>query len=819
MKKIPRILAPIALVLSLFPGTALPLDTIADIKCDVTMDFGVYRPLPVDVTPDATSYTIAPDFKNVVNFKDFAFSTEQEDLLRKNGFVAAPGSFLEMYDAYNKAKEEGLPVFVTVDALLHAYHELFDFALRTIETRKLLEDADALTSALLAASFIQYTETSDPTVRDAAFLNTAYFAVAMKLLDPASTVPEPVRTLANQELALIDAHSGMNSSPIFGYSEDYSQYIPRGHYTLSEDLKKYFRAMMWYGRMSFHAEPSIFLGVSSEMAEKATRRALLMARAAAGLKIRGHGALEVWERIYLPTTFFVGKSEDLDLYQYLSIGEKTYGAPLDSIPLDRFSNEAELELFLGEIRKLPPPAIVPEWGKGFRLMGQRFIPDSYMFTELVFPRTQRYFPRGLDVMAVLGSNRADEILDKVFHENTDTSYTAQMDRLKAEFKAMDDSVWAQNLYWNWLYCLMPLLAPKGTGFPPYMQTAAWEDKELSCALGSWAELRHDTILYAKQSYTCGVADFGFNASRVEPNPWAFARLASLTRLTLEGLANQGLLFEEFESRLEELHSLLLDLKQIAEKELENRALSIEEKRRILLIGETLAWLTIFEDANGIGDDLEDDMSVIADVHTDLLVTNKCLEEGVGRPLDLYVIVDAGGELAVALGSAFSYYEFAWPMADRLTDEAWKKMLSTTPPPLLPVWMESYIDLATPPPPGLPYNYANHTTFGNFKFDMTLDPATPTAGDAVEIRITCISNPRAPLALEAIRGKNRTLVKLTPDASTPAPLDYVGTLDTTGWDPGDVSVTVYSPERADIFSVDSFYLKGKKAAAGRGMALR
>jgi hypothetical protein len=34
-----------------------------------------------------------------------------------------------------------------------------------------------------------------------------------------------------------------------------------------------------------------------------------------------------------------------------------------------------------------------------------------------------------------------------------------------------------------------------------MSTEAWKYKELNTALASWTQLRHDTILYAKQSYT------------------------------------------------------------------------------------------------------------------------------------------------------------------------------------------------------------------------------------------------------------------------------------------------------------------------------
>ena len=38
--------------------------------------------------------------------------------------------------------------------------------------------------------------------------------------------------MVQNELTLIKGHEGFADSPIFGYKEDYSQYVPRGHYTL-----------------------------------------------------------------------------------------------------------------------------------------------------------------------------------------------------------------------------------------------------------------------------------------------------------------------------------------------------------------------------------------------------------------------------------------------------------------------------------------------------------------------------------------------------------------------------------------------------------
>jgi len=811
----------VLLTLLLLSGTgwaAAPLDMLADLTESVTTEFAVYQPMPLDVVPSVTPSNIAGDFSNVVDFDSFGFTPEQVDLLRQNGFVAIPGSYKEMYDAYNAAKEANRPVYVTVDALLHAYHELFDYCLRTLESEVFLGDLENLTDAFLTGSRVQYQQATEPAVQDAARANLAYFAVAKRILKPTDSIPAEVVSLVTQELELIDAHAGLAASPIFGYQEDYSQYVPRGHYTLSSDLERYFLAMMWYGRMTFHAEPVVFLGVSPEMAQEATRRALLIAKLAEEIQTAdSEPAIQVWERIYHPTAFFVGKAEDLSLYQYSSLAETVYGSALALLSVDALADATDIQTFLTEVTQLPPPAIVPEWGKGFRLMGQRFIPDSYMFTELVYNRTSRLFPKGLDVMAVLGSERAYEILDQVYQETDDAAYVSQMAKMKTEFEAMDDAVWAQNLYWNWLYCFMPLLAPKGAGFPSYMQGTAWQDKELSSALGSWAELRHDTILYAKQSYTCSAVFYGYQACCVEPNPWAFARLASLTQMTIDGLQRLGLLEDAFSQRLQDLHSLLVSLEGLAEKQLTNTPLTIREMRLLHTIGETLVRLTIFESPLGpIGDELDDDMAVIADVHTDIAVTNECLEEGVGRPLDLYVLVPAGpgSDLyAVAAGSAFAYYEFTWPMNDRLTDEKWQEMLSGETPPEQPEWTTSYI---APPDSGEPAyfeNAPNHGTSLYGHFSVTIDPATPCVGQSVTIRVDHPYSTPMTLYIEIICEDKCESIQLLPDESTPEPQDLICTFDTTGWTPGETTVTLYCPENLKLYFESEFTFQPAASASG------
>ena len=142
--------------------------------------------------------------------------------------------------------------------------------------------------------------------------------------------------------------------------------------------------------------------------------------------------------------------------------------------------------------------------KGFRFMGQRFVPDAYIFRELIWRNVgtndqPRQLPNGLDVMAAMGSDRAYIILDNL-GETAYANYPEQMTKMRDWTSSLTANDWTETLYNGWLYTLQPLFALPGDGYPQFMQSDAWLDKQLSTSLGSWAELKHDTILYAKQAY-------------------------------------------------------------------------------------------------------------------------------------------------------------------------------------------------------------------------------------------------------------------------------------------------------------------------------
>lgn len=425
--------------------------------------------------------------------------------------------------------------------------------------------------------------------------------------------------------------------------------------------------------------------------EEETKQALYIVKA-----INDTGTLDLWDTIYEPTVFFVGKTDDLNIFEYDALAKEIYG---ENFTLSDLQDAEKLNQFIEKAWELRDPRINSSWvldveeveeeTKGFRFMGQRFIPDSYMFQQLVYdkvgtPGDPRLFPKGLDIMAVLGSERALHHLEP---ENHYENYEEQMETLREEFSALDELVWTQNLYWTWLYCLLPLLEKKGSQYPAFMQSDAWTDKELNTALGSWTELRHDTILYAKQSYTLKVTAMPpptqVTKGYVEPNPYVYARLASLARMMREGLQQRNLLLPEYSGKLETLEQLLLNLKEISEKELSGEPLTEEEFLLIWNIGETLESLVTFETA--VESEADKSVAIVADVHTDVN-TNMVLEEGVGNVFLIFVVVNIDGRIFITEGGVFSYYEFLQPMSNRLTDEQWQAMGK----PPLPEWVSSFI---------------------------------------------------------------------------------------------------------------------------------
>jgi len=655
-------------------------------------------------------YSLPLDLNQVQNLTALDMSDAQRALLAQNGFaVAAPvaGQFREFYQIYEQWRYSDIPVFITTDSVYHIYHLLFDKMLRDLETDHFIVDLKTLTSAMLAASDQQYQTLLGTTLEEPARRNVAYFAVAAQLLGLPDPVPAPVTDLVNAELALINAAGGFSISPIWDRPdlpddqkllEDYSQYVPRGHYTRSEDLKMYFKAMMWYGRLTFRLNDDF-----------ETQRALLVTQAVrSGTTSDGTPALTLWENIYEPTVFIVGKADDLGYLEYGALSDQVFGKNPD---LAKFADATLFAQFKQATQTLPPPQINSMWvwiwqdqaqvTKGFRFMGQRFTLDAYVFGQVIWRKVgtledPRGLPRAVDFFAAMGSGEAYTILNEVgdtHYANFDT----QMTKVKTEISALGSDSWTQNLYWAWLYSLQPLISPKGSAYPPFMQTEAWTRKDLQTALGSWTELKHDTILYAKQV----MAEMGGGGEsvapphgNVEPNPEAYARLLALAQMTYDGLQSRSLLSDLTRANLENLISELTFLKNISERELAGETITDDEYWHIQYWGGTLEQFTLAaaDTTDGMSRDLSDQKAaLVADVATgtDPNGSLAALEEGVGQPTMIYVILP-DSPWRVAAGAVYSYYEFTVPPSNRMTDEAWQAQVEAGTNPAQPNWTQMFI---------------------------------------------------------------------------------------------------------------------------------
>ena len=661
------------------------------IKKTISTSFGSYSPLHIDITPNIKPTIIGNNLGNV-DKQGLEVTPQMKEFLELYGFVIVDEGYEDIYHIYSG---EEIPKFITTDLCLHAYHVLYDISLRILEGERFFFDFETMLISLRGAQIALNSTVTESSVHEALNKNIAYLSVMLYLLNETNTIPVEVEALTIAELNLINGSVG-DYSAIFGYMEDYTQYKVRGHYTRNELLGNYFKAMMYAGRMSFLTQSP---EGDPDMGINHTRMALLLI-SSFNETISTSNVWEYWDRLYEPTVFYVGASDDLTAEEYFQIWQNN-GAPSG----DALSDRILIETIIEEIQSYRKPRInsmfvyddqeVENVTQGFRLMGQRFIPDSYIFQQLVHDEVyNRLMPTGLDVFSVFGSPRADYYMEN--ENQLYPGYTDQINKLRTEFGNLTDYDWTQNLYWLWLFTLFPLLDPASEGYPGFMLSDAWTDKSLMTASSSWAELRHDTILYAKQSYT-GLKE-GITKTYpgyVEPYPEVYARLASLVRLMIDGLSERGLLIGSFSSKLIEIAEVFENLQIISIKELENEPLTDQDIGYINSAAMKIEDLASYDDPEyeewvSVADDR---MAVIADVHTDPN-TEMVLEVGTGNPFVIYVIVqDHRGNLRLARGGTFSYYEFEQPMTERLTDEEWQDMLDNNPP-SLPEWMLITIPLAS-----------------------------------------------------------------------------------------------------------------------------
>ena len=628
---------------------------------------------------------------NPQQLKDFDSTLCQK--LAEEGFAIVPSNTSQLFHIYERNDYSAFPNFVTTDLYLQLYHLYIDCMLRELEEYRLLplmtEYSKDMMDAMLA--IIHNADIDDHETKRIAGRNLQFFRVAHHLF-----TGKPIDSSYTTEKAEFDKclkAENNRSSMLMDYmgevSFPYSLFRARGHYTRSDGLKRYFHGMMWLqtATMGLNYETEVKQAVQMAFAMKLFKN------------IR-----KKYDKIDKLITMLMGQHDNLSLLQVITEVDKT-GMPMDEL-LNDDKEIAKLTKVLNEIGN-KQTRIRPKFEKTshnkINVMPQRYQPDAEVLQEMVdyeSKPTKRGVPKGIDVMAAMGVTAAEQILKE---EKTEwKQLLPTLDKMK---KRMEEIDWSETTATQWMETLKVLTTGTDNQSPYFMQNPNWSKKDLNAALASWAELKHDAILYAKQPMgaECGG---GENVPEpvvkgyVEPNVKFWKKASELLENTAKVLKDQDMMTEKIEGVTERLRDEVSFLLRVSEKELDGKVLTDEEYDQISYIGATFENISLdllrmpdqnlwnWTDIEGA----DRKVSLVADVYTANADNNKnkaILFEAVGDADEIYVVVEIGGYLYLTRGAVLSYREFIQPIDQpRLTDEEWQKQLENNPRKGVPEWMKS-----------------------------------------------------------------------------------------------------------------------------------
>ncbi len=656
-------------------------------------------PFAADIPYDPTTADHLP----LIQSSSLALDQDELAKLGENGFVITDRwRFPSFVDGYATIYLEDLPVFVSADAIMFAVHRSYDHILKAAELEVLIPTLTTMLDemrAALAAGGATALGTQAQVDAD------VFLAVAASLLRGELVAPVAggdVLEISELFTSALGA-SGWVETILFGVERnmDFSQFTPRGHYTDSDELKRYFRAMMWLGRIDFRmleAQPDGSLTFHRRQLEGALALRDLMVPA----------TVNRWTMIDDAIQTFVGESDYMVLPE-LSALLADLGVGDDLGGLADISDDAIAQAILdggygtqricSHIMINGIGATTMPLSSSFALFGQRYVIDSHVFSNVVYDRVQagtvyRMMPDPLDVaFAALSNDQAGLLLDAELNE---WGYAPDLHAMRVLADAHPEGFWQTNLYNSWLSALRTLSPdasvadPATAGIPSVAATEAWGRRLVNTQLASWAELRHDTILYAKQSYTEG-ASCEYPDAYVEPNPEFFASIVAFAQrgrelnavLDLTPSSWLGAAITGYFDRLEASAARLEEMARHQQTGTPYTAEQLEFINQAVIVelgcgGVTSASGWYVELFFNVFNAVEYDPT-IADVHTQPTdaggtPVGRVLHVGTGLPRMMVVTVDTCTGPRAYVGLASAYAEVITEGFERLDDEAWRAEL-------------------------------------------------------------------------------------------------------------------------------------------------
>lgn len=496
---------------------------------------------------------------------DFRLNEEELALFTKNGFVVSDtaGSLsgdewfsyrsTNPVDYYYKIWVDDLPVFVTSDSVLDAWHQTF---LGMLEETEEIYLYPKLRSMLTDPDFGQLTEefqewdsagtAGASHVKQAIRDVDLYLGVASRLCRGGVSSYDLVDGF-NVDLWHQDAiqHVKTRALGLYGDGdriENMTLYQVRGHYANSRALGSYFQSLLWLSRMQFHIASPLDLDQERRELRAATYLAL---------HVREKDQLDDWEAIEGMMQLFAGQSDAMTIKEMLAlldaqgitisdIASDIKMAQLRSAILATTYGVQEINGGQHEAAGESCEHLTADLPRALSLFGQRWTPDAWTFNQVVVPNVRddigetlhRRKPSGLDAMfAVLGNDSAAPILaDRMEDENgvwlrDGIPFQNELCAVRRVIDGQAPEFWTEHLYGSWLHSLRSL-SPGISSGPETFRTSAWKNRMMNTQLASWTHLRHDTLLYAEQSFTPPLL-CEFPDGYVDPYPEFWQRMSEM----------------------------------------------------------------------------------------------------------------------------------------------------------------------------------------------------------------------------------------------------------------------------------------------------
>ena len=637
----------------------------------------------------------------------YGLTEYEKNLLAQNGFMVterlAGNSFGQSFtDIYHK----DLPVYVSSDAILHAFHVSYDAILKDVELATLITNLEDLLTEMhgsLGALETKYAGTAgiEQNLKDV----DLYLSVAIKLLtgnvtpryaENTAGINNLIAYVESEQLAEIEFFSSVPRKL------DFSQFKVRGHYEdeYHPELRRYFKTMIWLGRMELYliAPQTIENKPTQEDVQRQTINSYILTELMEESNTYG-----LYTSIDNSIEAFTGEQDNVKVENLLSLkssmGLSNASDLLDMTTFENFQNTLSREgyafqrilsqVLMGDPES--PESIKP--ASAFMIFGQRFVIDSYVTGNVVYDKInfegqaiKRMLPSTLDVLFALGNDAAAQLLEDELEEY---HYSPNLAGLRYLIDNHDEEFWNLSIYNSWLDAIRKLNPPADrTNFPEFMQTAAWWQYKMNTQLASWTELRHDNLLYAKQSYTGG-ATCSYPYSYVEPVPEFFAAMSKLAEnsadkinsISFDDMPMQTRVIEYFNN----FKTTADTLEVIAQKQLGGTEFTPEEKDFLSRMlsdlpmcgGAYYGWyVKLYYQWDYEAGLLKYD-AVVADYHTAPTdaagnFVGWVKHAGTGM-VDMAVITTQlpDGKEVAFIGPVMSYHEYTSTNFQRLADSEWK----------------------------------------------------------------------------------------------------------------------------------------------------